>query len=254
MKHNNLFALGFKLALLGIKVAVLGIALFLLSQRPAQAQDAPDTSPGIQTSVDLRDAPVRSALEQLFREAKLDFVIAPDVQGTVTMTLKDLPLEQVLKIICRSNSIPLTFTKEGKRYEVKVRKASVNTQTPEVRVPEPPATTAANYEVINLQHLDPRQLTGILGNIIMLPTAYEARYGGAQGSTNTNGAPNGNANNANRQGNPGGNGSNLGSNLGGNFGFQNGNGGYGLGIRNGGGGIGSGPGLGNGGNGRRRGG
>jgi hypothetical protein len=241
MKHNNMF-------ILGIKVAVLGIGLFLLSQRPAQAQDAPDLSSGISTSVDLRDAPVRSALEQLFREAKLDFVIAPDVQGTVTMTLKDLPLEQVLKIICRSNSIPLTFTKEGKRYEVKVRKAAINTQTQAVSVPEPPTTTA-NYEVINLKHLDPRQLTGILPNIIMLPSAYEVRYGGARAGNGNNGTPGGNTNGqGNRAGNnPGGNGSGLGAN----FGFQNGNGGYGLGLGLGN-GRGNGPGLGNGGNGSGR--
>jgi hypothetical protein len=250
MKHNNVFALGLKIGLLSLKVAVLSISLFLLSQRPAQAQDEPGASLGISTSVDLRDAPVRSALEQLFREAKLDFVIAPDVQGTVTMTLKDVPLEQVLKIICRSNTVPLTFTKEGKRYEIKVRKAAVNpSQTPEVRVAEPTATQTANYEIIHLQHLDPRQLTGILGNIIMLPTAYEVRYGGA-GNTNR-GTPGGNTNGQGNRagGNPGGN---AGSPSG-NFGFPGGNGGYGLGLQNG--GVGNGPGLGNGsGNGRRRGG
>jgi hypothetical protein len=221
MKHTFLYATG------------IGAALLLLPLQSVRAQETKTSDSGtIATSVDLRDAPVRRALEQLFREARVDFVIASDVEGTITMNLKDLPFEQVLKIICRTNTVPLTYTKEGKRYEVKVRKAP----TPSAPVPtieEVPTTSSLNLDPIHLKFLDPRQLQGIIGNVIMIPSAFDVRNGAA--GNNQNGNPQGN----NNQSNPGG----IGGDPRNNIGFQNGRGGSGLLL-------GSGNNLGNGGNNR----
>jgi type II secretory pathway component GspD/PulD (secretin) len=224
MKHTKLFTAG------------LVLALCTVGALPVYAQDAGSQPSGgttgstdvsVKVSVDLRDAPVRDALEQLFRNAKVDFIIAPDVRGMVTMNLTDLPLDQVLKIICRSNTMPLTFSKEGKRYEIKVRKTNVEPRgVTEIRVPEAPDTTSAQFDVVQLRYLDPRQLQGLM-NIIMLPSAADVRSGN-QGNRNGQNSQNGsgNAPGGNQGGNPGGNrGGNNGFS---GFGFPSGNGGNGL--------------------------
>ena len=234
MKYTTIYAIG------------IGVTLLLLPLQRASAQETPSAPPPaeIQVSVDLRDAPVRLALEQLFREAKVDFVIAPDVLGSVTMNLKDLPLEQVLKIICRSNTVPLTYTKEGKIYEVKVRKAVVNPVNPPDNSSSrsEPVLSSAYYEPIHLNFLHPQQLEGIIGPVIMLPDSAGLRSGGT-GQNPGQGANNrGNGNNTNNGGGVGGNG------RGSNFGFPSDNGGYGLLP----GGLGSGGNSGNGGSGGRR--
>src|SRR5215217_6577368 len=77
----------------------------------AQAQPAAPERALPPITLDLRDAPVRQALEQLFNNAKVDFSIANEVQGFVTLKITDQPFENALRLILRSSSIPLTFVR-----------------------------------------------------------------------------------------------------------------------------------------------
>jgi hypothetical protein len=117
-------------------------------------------------TLDLRDAPVRQALEQLFNNAKVDFSIANEVQGFVTLKITDQPFENALRLILRSSSIPLTFVREGGVYIVKPR--ITETLDPNANVP-PPVTDqtntppAASYDQIQLTYIDPADLSSTLG-------------------------------------------------------------------------------------------
>ncbi len=205
---------------------------------PVRAQDA---LPPI--TLDLRDAPVRQALEQLFNSAKVQFSIDNQVAGFVTLRIVDQPFENALKLIIRSAAVPLTYVKESGVYIVKVRTIENN---PVVSAPPPvaPETTRPTYqplEVIQLTYIDPADLQSILG-IQILPTSIgtQTRGGGGGGGGGLGGGGFGGG------GGLGGGGFGGGGGLGGGgFGGGGGLGGGGLG----GGGFGGGGGLGGGGGG-----
>ena len=65
-------------------------------------------------SVDLKDSPVRTTLEMMFKQAGVkNYVIDNSVAGFVTMKLEDQPFENSLKLVMRAATIPLTYTKEN---------------------------------------------------------------------------------------------------------------------------------------------
>ena len=65
-------------------------------------------------SVDLKDSPVRTTLEMMFKQAGIkNYVIENSVAGFVTMKLEDQPFENSLKLVMRAATIPLTYTKEN---------------------------------------------------------------------------------------------------------------------------------------------
>ena len=60
-------------------------------------------------SVDLKDAPVRTTLEMMFKQAGIkNYVIENSVAGFVTMKLEDQPFENSLKLVMRAATVPLT--------------------------------------------------------------------------------------------------------------------------------------------------
>ncbi len=72
-------------------------------------------------SLDLRDAPIREALEKLFRQAKVDFSLDNSVQGFVTLKVTDQSFENVLRLLFRGAKVPLTYLTENGVYFVKAR-------------------------------------------------------------------------------------------------------------------------------------
>ncbi len=108
----------------------LGLAAALLTPGTARAQaqgggggggggtgDAP--LPPI--SLDLRDAPVRSALEQLFTIARAQYTLDPGIQGFVTLRIQDQPFENAFRLLLRSANPPLTYTRENGVFIVRLR-------------------------------------------------------------------------------------------------------------------------------------
>ena len=132
-------------------------------------------------TMELRDAPVRSSLEMVFKQAGIkSYVIDNSVYGFVSMNLTDQPFENALKLIMRANTVPLTYTKENDVYIVKQR---IVTPTPQTAGPDPipEQRNSVNWEVIRFNHIDPFDLQSVLGNILFI-NQFSRFTGGMNGS------------------------------------------------------------------------
>ena len=92
---------------------------------PAPAPKVDVAAPAEQKfTLDLKNVPLRDALEKLFRQAKLDFSLDNSVQGFVTLKVTDQPFEVVLRFLIRQAEVPLTFSKENGVYFIKLRQTA----------------------------------------------------------------------------------------------------------------------------------
>lgn len=62
-------------------------------------------------NLDVKDANARDAIQMVFKAAGQGMVIDPDVQGTITMTLPEMPWEQALSYIL--DQVGAQFKKDG---------------------------------------------------------------------------------------------------------------------------------------------
>ena len=111
---------------------------------PAPTAKADDKAPAPveQTvSLDLRNTPIREALEKLFRQTKSDFSMDNAVQGYVTLKITDQPLETALRMLLRSAPMPLTYSKDAGVYIVKPRRIA---QSAEASAPSLQGASRAN--------------------------------------------------------------------------------------------------------------
>jgi hypothetical protein len=145
-------------------------------------------------SVDLKDAPVRTTLEMMFKQAGIkNYVIDNSVAGFVTMKLEDQPFENSLKLVMRAATIPLSYTKENDVWIVKQR---ITTPTPQTSSPDPIPDNLKNntsWERIPLTFIDPVDLMSAFGNILLI-NQFSRFTGGMNGSGMGNfGGGNGNS-------------------------------------------------------------
>ena len=135
--------------------------------------------------MELRDAPVRTSLEMIFKQAGIkSYVIENSVYGVISMNLSEQPFENALKLVMRANTVPLTFTKENDVYIVKARRIVIEAN------PEPTnysdlimerTKTSIAWEKIHLNHIDPFDLQAVLGNILFI-NQFSRYTGGMNGS------------------------------------------------------------------------
>ena len=118
-------------------------------------------------TMELKDAPVRTSLEMIFKQAGIkSYVIENSVYGVISMNLSDQPFENSLKLVMRANTVPLTYTKENDVYIVKTRVFTEYKQpTPEITLEQP---RGIMFEKIYLNHIDPFDLQAVLGNILFI--------------------------------------------------------------------------------------
>ena len=118
-------------------------------------------------TMELKDAPVRTSLEMIFKQAGIkSYVIDNNVYGVISMNLSDQPFENALKLIMRANTVPLTYTKENDVYIVKARVFTEYKQsTPEITLEKPKGIM---FEKIYLNYIDPFDLQGVFGNILFM--------------------------------------------------------------------------------------
>jgi hypothetical protein len=138
---------------------LVALFVFLVVCSPVFAQNI---------SVDLKDAPVRTTLEMMFKQAGIkNYVIENSVAGFVTMKLEDQSFENSLKLVMRAATVPLTYTKENDVWIVKQR---IFTETKPNPVPDIninlPRTNS--FEVIHLNFIDPFDLQSIFGPILFI--------------------------------------------------------------------------------------
>jgi hypothetical protein len=122
--------------------------------------------------MELKDAPVRTSLEMIFKQAGIkSYVIENSVYGVISMNLSEQPFENALKLVMRANTIPLTYTKENDVYIVKARRIVIEAN------PEPTnysdlimerTRNSITWEKIHLNHIDPFDLQAVLGNILFI--------------------------------------------------------------------------------------
>jgi len=141
--------------------------------------------------MELKDAPVRTSLEMIFKQAGIkSYVIENSVYGVISMNLSEQPFENALKLVMRANTIPLTYTKENDVYIVKARVFTEYKQpTPEITVEQP---RGVMFEKIYLNHIDPFDLQAVLGNILFINQFI--RYTGEMNGSNMGGFGGGNNN------------------------------------------------------------
>ncbi len=156
-----------------------------------QEEKQPVALPNI--TLDFKDTPVREALEQIFRSAKVDYGIDPTVQGYVNLKVTDVPFENALKLILRSANTPLTYSIENGVYLVKPRVTGTGITRPPVFVAEEEVAPKSEFDTIELTYADPVDLAQLL-NITMIPigTRFGLKVPGATGIINPGGAARGN--------------------------------------------------------------
>ena len=164
-----------------VSFVVFGI-LFAGLTCPAFAQAGQEKAVLPTVTLDLRDAPIRAALEQIFNSAKLDYSIAPTVQGYVNLKITDQPFDNALKLILRSSTTPLTYSVTNGVCIVQPRTVSDTSRD----VAPPPSTaettrTTNNYEQIELTYVDPADLSRLLSIQIIPVGARRGQSRGGQG-------------------------------------------------------------------------
>src|SRR5512132_2905959 len=94
--------------------ALLGLLLIGAAPIKAIAQ----TNPGDTNipSLELDQADVREALRALFRNVSVSYSIAPEVQGTVTVSLRNVTFETALQNILKQ--VDATYRIEGGVYQI----------------------------------------------------------------------------------------------------------------------------------------
>ena len=181
--------------------------------------------------MELKDAPVRTSLEMIFKQAGIkSYVIENSVYGVISMNLSDQPFENALKLVMRANTVPLTYTRENDVYIVKARVFTEYKQpSPEITLEQPKGIM---FEKIYLNYIDPFDLQAVLGNILFINqfgrfTGNGSGMGNFGGGTNNSSfGGNGGFGGQNRNGMGGGAMGGFGGMMGSQGGFS-GNGGFG---------------------------
>lgn len=149
--------------------AAMAIGLAVVSSPLQAAQATQQEKQAASVSLELRDAPVRTTLEAIFKQAGIqNYVIDSAVQGFVTMTLTEQPLESALKLLMRASSSPLTYTVESGVWIVKPRRVSLPQSEPTPLLSVTQTDSAPRYERINLTYLDAADLDRVLGGILVI--------------------------------------------------------------------------------------
>lgn len=141
-----------KLFLLGMLMVVLTVGMPLR----AMSQDIENTE--IQ-SLELEQAEVRDALRQLFKNVNVSYQIAPDVQGTITLTIKKKPFKTVLENILRQ--VDATYRIDGGVYNIIKRVDTIQLGKDTDQGPAP--TNTRIISKIYIMHADPAVIFILLG-------------------------------------------------------------------------------------------
>jgi hypothetical protein len=169
------------------KLAVLALALsgvLCLGATPVFAQQATER----QVTVNLRDLPLRAAIDALFAGTGYQYSVNPDVQNVpVNLNVRDLGLQPALRLLLRQAAVAqpgLTVSKEGDLFVVKVRREAPAGTAVEEAPPEFSSDSAEfTWEKIPVQFNNVAVFVLAFGGQ-MLPTEADVllgSLGGGQG-------------------------------------------------------------------------
>src|SRR5579862_6087362 len=137
--------------------AVLGMTM--LTGLPIVAQAQTDPGNQIIPSLDLDSVDVREALRALFKSVGVSYSIAPEVQGTVTVNLKNVRFDTALQNILKQ--VDATYRVEGGVYQI-IHREEV---TPPGNNNPETAPVAANKvrRKVFVRHADPMFISVLIG-------------------------------------------------------------------------------------------
>jgi hypothetical protein len=136
--------------------SVLAIGAFLVT--PVQAQPQGDPSGQIIQQLELDNADVREALKILFRSVNVSYSIAPDVQGLITVSLRNVPFETALRNIL--NQVDATDRVEGGVYQIIRREEPIAPGAPTEPSERPTVTNPVRR--LKIRHADPQLIMLLL--------------------------------------------------------------------------------------------
>lgn len=146
-------SLGFRATI----AAALGIVLVGAMAQIAVAQE--DVSQKTIPSLELEQADVREALRALYKNVNVSYSIAPDVQGVVTVSLKNVTFETALQHILRQ--VDATYRVEGGVHEIIKR---TDTVAPISGLSEGPSNVKSTItRRIKIRSADPQFIAMMIG-------------------------------------------------------------------------------------------
>lgn len=204
------------------------IGLGLLAALPTTSLAQVDPGQTKISSLDLDQVDVREALRALFKNVNVSYSIAPEVQGTITVNLKDVSFEAALQNVLKQ--VDATYRIEAGVYVVLRREVEA---PPTPGQSDPPVAGRSNKIMrrIRVGHADPQLIAILMGkdkgqsDFGMAPEISTVLNTPGAGGGFGSGGPGGSGNNGNGNGNrnPGGN-NNRGNGPGGGFNPGGGNG------------------------------
>jgi len=162
------------------KLILAAIAILMATQTaPLVAQQGGDPT---QRRVTLKyeQADVRFVLKQLFDSVGVSYTLDPNVQGTVTVSLNDVPFTVALDNILRP--LNLTYRVENGVYFVTVRQPEETPIAPAVDTTAPEEGVRLNLpEKVQLNYANPYLIAALLGGSVIGYAQYELQSGGMGG-------------------------------------------------------------------------
>jgi len=116
----------------------VGLTIVALGMAPAQAQTTVASAkakgrgitivmhrrsarPAQNVTLNLRNAPVRTALMQMFQKAHRDYSLRGDIDGVVNLRVTDKPFSEALRLLANNSTTPLTYTLDSGVYFIRPR-------------------------------------------------------------------------------------------------------------------------------------
>jgi hypothetical protein len=158
------------------RLVLAAIAVLVAAQAsPLLAQQGGDPSQR-RVTVKYDQADVRFVLKQLFDSVGVSYTLAPNVQGTVTVSLTDVPFTVALDNILRP--LNLTYRVENGVYFVTVRQPEEAPLTPNVDTTTPEEGVPQNLpEKVQLNYANPLMIAALLEGSIINYAQYEFQSG-----------------------------------------------------------------------------
>ncbi|MBL8048738.1 MAG: hypothetical protein JNJ45_08655 [Chthonomonas sp.] len=147
-----------KLALAALML--FGAMIFTPVKAIAQGTDPRDQ---VIPSISLDEADVRDALRELFRQVQVDYSVAPEVQGTVTIKLTNQTFETVLRNIL--NQVDSTYRVEAGVYVI-VKKSDGGGPVGPETTPETPQAQENQIVRIPIRSADPELIIRLINGTL----------------------------------------------------------------------------------------
>src|SRR5437660_861823 len=169
------------LALSGAAMLALTVAL---APAPARAQG---TDADKKVTLNLRDTPLRDAINLLFTGSGYQFSIDPNVPNIpISLNIRDVGLQQALRLIVKQAATlqpGLTFSRDGDIFVIKIRQQTA--PAPETGNEPPPESQAGDIEALTWEKI-PVQFNDVMVFVLafggtMLPTEAEVKGFGGNG-------------------------------------------------------------------------